>query len=177
MSRRTTITALTALLVVSSPSLAAAVDDGDTLAGDPAGQTVVFAADGSTETGTTALGDGAFVKLLLARGASGSKSEATAGYSSPTIIRTGYSKPATRLAPINRATSRRAALKTITRVVTREPDGQQTIETGFARNIATGRLRRVSIGEAERLSADPRGGTPGTAWFYSRESDLPVFGG
>jgi hypothetical protein len=169
-----TVATLGALAV---PGVAAAADDADVLPGDPAAATTVFGADGSVTDGTLPAGNGAFVKGLPAQHAvAGVLREDTAAYTHPTVIRTGYNRPTTKLAPLKRLRSRAAARAAVAYRATPQPDGRFTVERGMAVEIATGVLRPITIEDAMRLSADPRDGAPGMSYFYSSEGDMPGSG-
>jgi hypothetical protein len=154
------------------PAGAIARDDGDVLPIDPASPTTVFAADGTATQGSLHGGERAFVdQLLAAHAAAGVLREDTAGYANPTTIRTGYSHPTTRLARLQGAAPG-ARGKVAVRFTT-QADGRRTMERGLAVEIATGRIRTVTIEDARRFSADPLSGTAGVSYTYTIESNLP----
>lgn len=160
------------VLALALPAGAQAADDADVFPADPAALTTVFGADGSVSTGTLHAGNRAFVDQLLAsHAAAGVLREDTAAYGLPTEIRTGFSRPTTRLAAL-KGRVKGARGKVAVRWST-QPDGRRTMERGLAWEIATGTIRTVTIDDARRLSADPRAGAPGIAYTYSIERNLP----
>lgn len=164
--------AAAAVASLAVPAGAVARDDGDVLQNDPPSLTTVFAADGSSTQGTLQAGERAFVdQLLAAHAAAGVLREDTTGYELPTTIRTGFSHPTTRLARLQGqepGARGRVAVR-----FTTQPDGRRTMERGLAVEIATGRIRTVTIEQARRFSADPLAGAPGVSYTYSIESNLP----
>jgi hypothetical protein len=164
--------AAAAVAALAAPSGALAADDGDVLPNDPAALTTVFGANGSVTTGMLHAGNRAFVDQLLAvHAAAGVLREDTSGYLNPTTIRTGFSHPTTRLAALQgRETGARGRVAVR---FTTQADGRRTMERGLAVEIATGRIRSVTIEDARRFSADPRAGVPGLSYTYSIESNLP----
>jgi hypothetical protein len=172
MTFRKPLLTAAALAALAAPSGALAADDADVLPNDPAALTTVFGADGSVTDATLHAGSRAFVDALLAQhAAAGVLREDTSGYENPTTIRTGFSRPTTRLAALQ-GTAPGARGKVAVRF-TRQPDGRRTMERGLAVEIATGKIRAVTIEDARRFSADPRAGTPGMSYTYSIEANFP----
>lgn len=149
------------------PGVAAARDDDDVLAGDPPSSATIFAADGSSTTESAAYGTRAFVARLVREGAAGGSyvDEWSAGEHSG-LSRSGFARPTTaRYLRLKRVT-RREALSRITSRQFVNAEGETVVERGWAVDIATGAVRRVSLDAARRLSLDPRAGRAGTEYVF-----------
>jgi hypothetical protein len=183
--------ALTLGLVATAavaPGVASARDDDDIMGGDPQSVVTVFAADGTSSTGNASYGTRAFVDQLRASGAAGGSYETDligdmtspmttapadlAEYDVPaghhrSLSRSGFASPTSpRYRRLFVEGSRRLALRKITARYFTNADGEQVEERGWAVDIASGKVRRVSLDAARRLSLDPRGGTPNTEYVY-----------
>ena len=182
------------LLSAALPAGAAARPDDDVFPGDPQDTFTTFAADGSVSTRTANLGSGAFVRELLAAGALGGSEESDmvcdgteACTTTPaevpdtehvpgtmrSLSRVGYAAPdgprAKRYARMTRAQARRAMTIRLTRLA----DGTPVREQAYAVDTTSGKVRKVGLDDARRLSADPRTGTPGTEYVYQVSINLP----
>lgn len=164
------------LLALALPAAVLAADDDDIFPADPAANTTVYGADGTVTQGKASPSSRAFVAQLVASGAqAGSLSLDTSGYQHASVHREGYTRPTTTLAPLNGRTHGDRARVTVR--WTTQADGTRTMERAFARVIATGAVRKVSVDAARRLSKDPRKGKPGLSYVYSSESGLPATSG
>ena len=169
------------------PGVASAREDDDVLAGDADAVATVYAADGSTSTAAAPYGTSTFVsRLVAARAAGGSyvtdlvgdgqsamtaTPSDTAEYDAPAgrfrqLSRSGFARPTTARYRRLKVTTRRDALRKITARHFVNADGEQVEERGWAVDIATGAVRRVSLDAARTLSLDPRGGKAGTEYVY-----------
>lgn len=158
------ILAVAAVAALGAPAAGFASEDADTFATDPLSFATVYAADGTIDHGKASPSERAFVDQLLASKATAGVLEMdTSRYTVPQTIRAGFSAPTTRLA---RFKGGRDGFRKITAQQTPRADGSRLEERGFAIEIATGELRKVSIDAARRLSADPRKGKPGLEYVY-----------
>lgn len=191
MPNRKHALALALALVAASaalPGAAVAREDEDIAPGDVDATATVFAADGSASSSSAPFGTKAFVAQLVESGALGGSyvtdlsgdarsplrrtPAGTPAYDAPDgehrlLSRSGFARPTTaryrRLAV--EGTKQQALRKLSVRHFT-NADGERVEERGYAVDIATGRMRRVSLAAARALSLDPRGGTPGTEYVY-----------
>lgn len=190
MFRSTRSTRLIALGLTAAalvPAAAQAAEDDDMRPGDIAGTTTTFAADGTTTSEAATYGARAFVGRLVREGAAGgsyasdfvgdarSPMRAATGlaeYDAPDgefrqLSRSGYASPDTaRYVRYKRLRSKAEALRRISARHFRNADGERVEERGWAVDIATGAVRKVSLAKAKALSLDPRGGEAGTEYVY-----------
>jgi hypothetical protein len=149
------------------PGVAAARDDDDVFAGDPPSAATIFNADGSSTTESAAYGTRAFVARLVREGAAGGSfvSEWSSGDQSG-LSRSGFARPTTARYLRYKRVTRRVALSLITSRTFVDAEGDTVEERGWAVDIASGAVRRVSLDAARRLSLDPRAGKAGTEYVF-----------
>ncbi len=173
------------------PGAAMARDDDDLRPGETVGTATVYAADGSASTRPATFGTRAFVDQLVRSGAAGGSfasdnvvdlrgREATGGatpagtaeYDAPDgqhrfLSRSGFARPTTaRYRRLHVEGTKQQALRVLTVRHFVNADGERVEERGYAVDVATGRMRKVSLAAAKALSLDPRAGRAGTEYVY-----------